>query len=590
MPHNPLVIYDGRCEFCKIWIQYWNQVTSGKVDCAASQEIGERFSQISPENFAKSVQLVTSEGEVISGARAVFQTLTFAPGMAWLLWLYDHVPGFSVVTEAAYRLIATNRTFFYHVTRLTFGRSILPLRYGRVEWLFLRLLAAIYFVAFSSIGFQITGLVGTGGILPLDRYLDAVWRSFGARGLAMMPTVFWIAHDDSWLRGVCIAGAAIALVLLAGYFERGCLVLLYVLYLSLCTAGQDFMSFQWDILLLETGFLAILLGSSKLMVFLFRWLLFRLVFLSGAVKLMSHDVSWRNLSALDFHYWTQPLPTPTAWYMNQLPAGFHHFSTAMVLGIELLAPFFIFLPRLWRFFGAGWLLFLQAMIILTGNYTFFNWLTIALCLFLFDDAALAKLRLKTRGVRVKPVLARAVAVIVLVLSAFELWGMFGDSSTEGANVLVRLAAPFGIVNTYGLFAVMTTTRREIVVQGSNDGRMWRDYEFNYKPGDLREPPRWVAPHQPRLDWQMWFAALSGARGAPWFGNFLVRLLQGSPEVLGLLAKDPFVGAPPKYVRALLFDYSFTDLAERRGTGEWWKRTERGMYFRAISLEDVRLNE
>lgn len=291
---------------------------------------------------------------------------------------------------------------------------------------------------------------------------------------------------------------------------------------------------------------------------------------------------------MSFHYWTQPLPTPLAWYANQLPFWFLRFSTAMVFVIELAVPFLFFAPRPWRFLGAFSLLFLQALIFLSGNYTFFNLLTMALCLFLFDDAALATFRLKIRRVRITPAVARTVAVIVLILSLSELWSMFLGSTSEEGNELVRLAAPFGLVNTYGLFAVMTTTRPEIIVQGSNDGRTWLDYEFKYKPGDLRQAPRWVAPYQPRLDWQMWFAALSGPQGAPWFDNFMVRLLQGSPEVRGLLAKDPFPVMPPKYVRALLFNYGFTDFATRRKTGDWWTRRARGLYFPEISLEDVRL--
>jgi len=587
MSYNPLVLYDGQCGFCRIWIQYWSQLTGNRLDYAPAQEAGGKFA-IPPENFGQSVQLVMPGGEVISGARAVFTTLTFAPGMAWLRWLYDHFPGFAPLSEAAYRLIAAHRTFFYHLTRLTFGRRILSLHYASVEWIFLRILAAIYFIAFASIGVQVTGLIGERGITPLGRYLAAVSQNFGAQGYRLMPTVFWLAHGDRVLQAACAAGAAISLVLLLGYFERAALVCLYVLYLSLCTAGQEFLSFQWDFLLLETGFLAIFLGNSKLVVFLFRWLLFRLTFLSGAVKLMSHDPSWRNLSAMSYHYWTQPLPTPLAWYANQLPFWFQRVSTAMVFVIELAVPFLFFAPRPWRFLGGFSLLFLQGLIFLTGNYTFFNLLTMALCLFLLDDAALSKLRLRIRSVRIKPAVAVTVAVIIVILSVSELWGMFFGSQ-EG-NDLVRLAAPFGIVNTYGLFAVMTTTRPEIIVQGSNDRRTWLDYEFKYKPGDLRRAPRWVAPYQPRLDWQMWFAALSGPRGAPWFDNFMVRLLQGSPEVRGLLANDPFRGAAPRFVRALLFNYRFTDFSTRRETGDWWTRRARGMYFPEISLEDMRLKE
>jgi predicted DCC family thiol-disulfide oxidoreductase YuxK len=580
MSERPLLIFDGKCGFCRIWIQYWEQITGTSIEYAPSQEVGARYPQIPPKNYGQSVQLVMPEGDVISGARAVFTTLKCAPGMTWLLWVYDHVPGFAPATELAYRLIAANRTFFYHLTRFTFGRNISPLRYVGVEWLFLRILAAIYFVAFTSFGLQIRGLIGAHGILPAGRYLAAVRNYFGPASYWTAPTIFWIAHSDAFLTAVCVAGAVISVVLLAGYLERTALPLLYVLYLSLCTIGQDFMSFQWDMLLLEAGFLAIFLGSSKVMVLMFRWLLFRLTFLSGAVKLLSHDRTWRSLDALSFHYWTQPLPTTIAWYMQQMPLWFHRFSTAAVLFIELPIPFLIFMPRRWRFFGAGSILFLQALIFITGNYTFFNLLTMALCLFLFDDAALSKLRLRVRRVHTRPACVTAVAVFILMISGLELRDMF----LGGDSAVVRVAAPFGIANTYGLFAVMTTSRPEIIVQGSNDGDTWQDYEFKYKPGDLKKPPRWVEPFQPRLDWQMWFAALSNFRSTPWFSNFIVRLLEGSPGVLELLAKNPFPGNPPKYIRAQVFDYSFTDFATRKATGDWWGRASRGSYFPPMALK------
>jgi predicted DCC family thiol-disulfide oxidoreductase YuxK len=587
MSDKPLLIFDGRCGFCRIWIEYWKKLTGDRIDYATSQDVADRFPQIAPENFSQSVQLAMPDGEVIPGARAVFLTLTYAPGRAWLLWLYEHLPGFAPATEAAYALIAANRNFFYHLTRFTFGRKVSPLRYSSVEWLFLKILAAIYFIAFASLQEQIAGLVGVRGILPAGRYLLAVLEAFGARAYWLAPTVFWIAHGDTLLRAGCLAGVVISIVLFFGYLERASLICLYVLYLSLCTIGQDFLSFQWDMLLLEAGFLAIFLGGSQWIVFLFRCLLFRLMFLSGAVKLLSHDVAWHNLSAISFHYLTQPLPTPIAWYLYQLPFQFQRASTAVVLFTELTAPFLAFAPRPWRILGAWCLLAFQSLIFLTGNYTFFNLLTMGLCVFLFDDAALAKLRLRVRAAKTKRAAVIAVTAIVLLLSCLELLGTFSDRSVEPAESIVRLAAPFGIANTYGLFAVMTTSRPEIIVQGSNDGLTWLDYEFPYKPGDLRRAPRWAAPYQPRLDWQMWFAALSGFRGAPWFGNLMVRLLQGSPDVLRLLAKNPFPSAPPKYVRALLFDYSFTDWQERRKTGDWWRREPRGLYLRAISLEDVR---
>jgi lipase maturation factor 1 len=600
MLDEPLVIFDGRCGFCRIWIEYWKAITRGRLAYAPSQEVGNRYPQIQPEEFGQSVQLVMPAstpdqfGAVVRGARAVFITLTYAPGMAWLLWSYEHVPGFAAVTEGAYRWIAAHRTFFYHFTRLTFGRRIRPLETAKVEWLFLRLLAAIYFAAFASLAVQITGLIGDRGILPVSGYLAEVSKILGVRGFWETPTIFWIAHGDRFLQAVCWAGATLSAVLffalLAGYLERIALLCLYVLYLSLCTAGQDFLSFQWDALLLETGFLAIFLGNSKIVVLLFRWLLFRLMFLSGVVKLTSHDPVWRDWTALAFHYMTQPLPTLFAWYMYQLPLGFQRFSTASVLFIELVIPFLFFAPRNWRFWGAGLALFLQTMIFVTGNYTFFNLLTMSLCLFLFDDRALERFRLRARSARTNQPVAIAAAAVILALSASALWQMFLADSLEPENAVMRLAAPFQIANTYGLFASMTTSRPEIIVQGSNDGETWLDYEFRYKPGDLRQPPRWVQPYQPRLDWQMWFAALSDYRSSPWFTNFMVRLLKGSPAVVELLAKDPFPEARPKYVRAELFDYSFTDFATRRATGQWWARKPHGLYFPRISLEDVKPRE
>src|SRR5260370_37507 len=389
MPDKPLVIFDGNCGFCKIWIKYWYQLTGERVDYAPSQEAGEQFPQIPPEDFSQSVLLVLPSGEILRGAEAVFQTVAYAPGLSWLLWLYRHLPGLAPVAEASYRVIAAHRPFFYQVTRFTFGRTVSPLCYGSVEWLFLRVLAAIYCIAFASIGVQVTGLIGERGILPLGRYLQAISQTFGVKGYWMAPSVFWIAHGDAFLGGVCIAGAAISIVLLLGYFERTCLICLFALYLSLCSAGQDFMSFQWDMLLLESGFLAIFLGSSKLVVFLFRWLLFRLPFLSGAVNLLTHERTWSGLTAMTFHYWTQPLPTRIAWYVNQLPISFQSFSTAMVLCIELAVPFLIFAPRLWRFFGAAAILFPHFLIFLPRNYPSLTLFHLPFSFFPFADPPLS---------------------------------------------------------------------------------------------------------------------------------------------------------------------------------------------------------
>jgi hypothetical protein len=318
-----------------------------------------------------------------------------------------------------------------------------------VSWIFLRLLGAIYVAAFASLGVQIVGLIGQRGILPVEDYLAAAHRTLGYSAYRVLPTVFWVNSGDTALVAGTVAGALLGLLVFVDKWTRTALVGLFVLYLSYVYAGQDFMSFQWDTLLLETGFLAIFLpGGSRIIVWLFRWLVFRYLFLAGIVKLLSGDATWRGLTA-------------------------------------------------------------------------------------------------------------------------------------------RAVSPLFIVNPYGLFAVMTTTRPEIVIEGSADGRVWREYVFRYKPGPLSRPAAWNIPHQPRLDWQMWFAALGGPRENLWIVGLMRRLLEGSPPVLALLDTNPFAEGPPKFVRAKLYDYRFADRGTHAATGQWWVRRIEGLYFPEISLADFR---
>ncbi|HKS97174.1 MAG TPA: lipase maturation factor family protein, partial [Terriglobia bacterium] len=410
----------------------------------------------------------------------------------------------------------------------------------------------------------------------------------------------------------------LALLVILGIATGPSLAAAWVFYLSLVTVGGDFMSFQWDILLLEAGFLGIFFAPwtwleppwrpprvsppSRTVLWLLRWLLFRLLFLSGTVKLQSGDPTWRHLTALEYHYYTQPLPTPIAWYMNQLPGWFQELSVVLVFAVEIGVPFLIFFPRRLRLTGAALMALLQILIALTGNYTFFNLLALVLCLLLLDDAFVARFLPRRLAERIageaseRPrrsgaaCLAVAVlAVVILTASGAELAGRFLSprAAPRPARHLLAWLEPFHLVNGYGLFAVMTTSRLEIIVQGSNDGVTWQDYEFKYKPGDVKRPPPWVAPNQPRLDWQMWFAALGRFQENPWFVNFMARLLEGSPDVLALLERNPFPTAPPRYVRALVYDYHFTDFAERRATGAWWHRELKAMYFPEVSLNDLR---
>jgi hypothetical protein len=325
-------------------------------------------------------------------------------------------------------------------------------------------------------------------------------------------------------------------------------------------------------------------------VWLFQWLLFRLMFESGLVKLTSHDATWRNLTALSFHYWTQPLPTVIGWFAAHLPMGAQKFSTAMLFVVELALPVAMLGPRRFKQAAAFGTLGLQVLIFLTGNYTFFNLLAMALCLFLFDDRFFAGFRKRAALVAAPEAYANrwvsaVLFLFVMTVSSIEIASLFDTVSPELAAV-VEAQAPYGLVNGYGLFAQMTTTRPEIEIQGSNDGQNWQPYVFRYKAGPVDRMPGWVAPFQPRLDWQMWFAALGNYRQNPWFVRFLVKLLEGSKPVLALMERDPFEGRPPMHVRAMVYEYRPASIEEWRRTGNWWTRELKGMYFPPVSLKGV----
>jgi hypothetical protein len=329
-----------------------------------------------------------------------------------------------------------------------------------------------------------------------------------------------------------------------------------------------------------------------------RWLLFRLLFASAVVKLTSGDPTWRGLTALTYHYQTQPLPPWTAWYAHHWPVAVHQLSALAMFACEGIAPFFILAPRRIRFAAAVTIVGLQVMILATGNYGFFNPLTIVLCVLLLDDGVWPRLR-RDRAERAPDAgiprcwprwISRPVLTAILTLSVVPVLAVFNVPMKliRPLADLYNLASPFRTVNSYRLFAVMTTRRAEIVVEGSDDGVEWRPYEFACKPGDPMRKPRFLTPHMPRLDWQMWFAALADYRSQTWFLYFCQRLLEGKRPVLALLAKNPFPAAPPRYVRAVLWDYHFTDTATRRATGAWWRRERLGLYCPVLTLEGGRL--
>jgi predicted DCC family thiol-disulfide oxidoreductase YuxK len=584
-PSRPLLVFDGDCTFCRAWIGYWKRLTGDAIAYAPYQETAERFPQFPRESFARAVQLILPDGERFSAAHAVFRSLALVPGYAWLLWAYRRVPGFAAVAEWVYRQIAAHRSLGYRATVVLWGKEPEPATYeATVRWFF-RALGLIYLIAFLSLEVQIAGLIGAHGILPAERFLAAVRANYGVSAWLRVPTLFLFGAGDTFLRLACVAGAIASVAVILGFARQAALATAFVLYLSLVHAGQSFLSFQWDFLLLESGFLAIFLKPALPRVWLFRWLLFRLMLLSGAAKLLSQDPTWRNLTALRYHFETQPLPTIFAWYFHQLPLDFQKLSCGFMFFVELVVPFLFFAPRRVRFFAAAMTITLQALIFMTGNYTFFNLLAVALCLLLLDDAAFRRgppSHVRSRATTWRAV-SIALSVFILCASGFQLLETFSGVVPAPAAAALSAIAPFGVVNTYGLFAVMTTSRPEIVVEGSNDGQTWREYNFRYKPGDLKRAPVWVQPYQPRLDWQMWFAALENYQADPWFVNFTVRLLEGSPDVLALLGRNPFPSGAPRYIRARLYEYRFTTADERRATGDWWKREPKGEYLPAVSL-------
>jgi len=494
--------------------------------------------------------------------------------------------------------------------------------------IFLRLLAVIHLIAFISFWTQLSGLIGAHGILPADSYLQRVHAQIGAAAYVRLPTLCWQFGADRFLGVLCATGIVFSLLLFIDIAPAICLVALWACYLSLVNVGQIFLGFQWDALLLETTFLAIFIAPwswrrrwrfvepPRLGHTLLLWLLFRLMFLSGVVKLSSGDPNWRNLSALTFHYETQPLPDAVAWWMNQLPVAVQRASCAGMFTIELLVPFFLFGPRGLRHNAAFLLAALQAAVALTGNYAFFNFLTIALCLLMFDDAWWRTLpfcrRVVARGdaetcretdaiagstsapaivsARARPFVPSAVlgAIAALVIGYTSILALPSFDRTARRPTwfesVARVIAPFNSLNNYGLFAVMTTSRPELIFEGSDDGHDWLAYEFPYKPGDLARRPKVVAPHQPRLDWQLWFAALGSADENPWVLSLCEQLLRGTPDVLALVAHNPFPEHPPHYIRVVRYDYHFTTFAERARTGNWWRRTPLDFYVESVALK------
>jgi hypothetical protein len=502
----------------------------------------------------------------------------------------------------------------------------------KARWLFLRVLGLIFFSAFYSLLFQIRGLIGPDGILPAHDYLPEVAQYFGAARFWFAPTLFWLSSSDRALMLVCWIGIVFSLLLTLNIWPRATTFVCLVMFLAFVSAAQDFSSYQSDGMLLEAGFLCLFFAPPGLLPglgrshppsraswFLLVWLNFRIYFESGVAKLLSHDPQWRGLTAMDQYYQNGPLPTWIGWYAQHLPHGIQAATVVVILAVELVLVFFMFVPWIYplllpmRIRIVPRITPMQIVIILTANYAFLNYIVLALGFLLLDDRFLDRFSRAGRAAASAPESAPADQAApaapapkpvpewreALDSLRLSLGGLLLTLQCYVTSILLvamvwpaqplpiapaRWLEPFRVANEFGLFAVMTPDRYEVEFQGSTDGQTWTAYPFRHKPQDLSHAPGIYAPYQPRFDWNLWFASLGTWREYPFVLKTEERLLTGSPDVLALFARNPFPNGPPLQVRAIVWQYWFTDRATKHATGDWWRRQLVGLYAPTLELE------
>ncbi len=488
------------------------------------------------------------------------------------------------------------------VDRIT-GRHDRP-RYALVRFAILRLVGVVYGFAFLGASQQLVGLIGARGLMPAARYVGALRDELGSSGAAFLaqPTLFFLDASDAALLAVSYAGLALSLAVAGGATNALVMALLWALYLSIVQVGQTFYGYGWELLLCETGFLAIWLcplrslrpfpadETPRPIIWLFRWLSFRVMFGAGLIKLRG-DPCWQDLTCLAFHYETQPLPNPMSWVLHHAPAWFHSLGVIVNHVVELVAPFFLFGPRRLRYAGGAMIIGFQCLLIVSGNLSFLNWLTIVPTLAALDDRLLARIAPRRLRSLPDPPPSRVRAAIAWVLFAFVLV----LSVNPAMNLLSRDQAMnaaydrLDLVNTYGAFGSVERTRHQVVIEGTDDDpddprARWLAYELPCNPGDPLRAPCVRAPYHDRLDWQMWFASFRDYEHEPWIVHLADALLRGEPSVRALFARDPFPDAPPRYVRASLYRYWMTD----PGEPGWWRRERVADYLRPLSKDDPAL--
>lgn len=465
--------------------------------------------------------------------------------------------------------------------------------YWLTRKLFKQSLASIYFIGFLILVNQSKALIGSSGITPASLYV-------GEFNFFQSPSLFFLYLSDGFLAFASYFGLFLSIAAMSGLTEKygnilSTLVwfLLWALYLSFVNIGQIFYGFGWEILLLEAGFLTIFLGANNtkppvIVIWLIRWAAFRIMLGAGLIKIRG-DECWRDFTCMYYYYETQPMPNPLSWYFHHLPLWIHRLAVGVTHFVELLVPFGLLLPDRFkkiRYAAALITIGFQLMLIMSGNLSWLNYMTIILCFSCFDDELLSRLmRIKVPKKLTEPKFllyaVRTLAAMVAVLSISPVINLL--SSRQMMNTSFE---PFHLVNTYGAFGSITKKRMEIVVEGTreneiNEKTQWQAYEFKGKPGDPFRMPRQVSPYHYKLDWQMWFAAMSSYQDHPWFLALVARLLQNNPDVLDLLAYNPFKEEPPRYLRALLYEYHFTEPGDP--SKAWWTRELRGIYLEPVHI-------